>query len=102
MVGDKWHSLNGGDKYGSVFYLKTGGPCFNFSKCKNKKGELVFKKNMLNQKVECYIWKNILQESLFLLEKRPVKKNKIYKFKISIISSNPFVELKSLDRSLEN
>ncbi|RNA20435.1 hypothetical protein BpHYR1_038185 [Brachionus plicatilis] len=28
MVGDKWHSLNGGDKYGSVFYLKTGGPCF--------------------------------------------------------------------------
>ncbi|RNA33124.1 hypothetical protein BpHYR1_030917 [Brachionus plicatilis] len=29
MVGDKWHSLNGGDKYGSVFYLKTGGPCFS-------------------------------------------------------------------------
>ncbi|RNA10929.1 hypothetical protein BpHYR1_043341 [Brachionus plicatilis] len=28
MVGDKWHSINGGDKYGSVFYLKTGGPCF--------------------------------------------------------------------------
>ncbi|RNA38554.1 hypothetical protein BpHYR1_027422 [Brachionus plicatilis] len=31
MVGDKWHSLNGGDKYGSVFYLKTGGPCFTYS-----------------------------------------------------------------------
>ncbi|RNA05069.1 hypothetical protein BpHYR1_020720 [Brachionus plicatilis] len=29
MVGDKWHSFNGGDKYGSVFYLKTGGPCFS-------------------------------------------------------------------------
>ncbi|RMZ98991.1 hypothetical protein BpHYR1_002723, partial [Brachionus plicatilis] len=29
MVGDKWHSLNGGDKYGSVFYLETGGPCFS-------------------------------------------------------------------------
>ncbi|RNA09972.1 hypothetical protein BpHYR1_048374 [Brachionus plicatilis] len=22
-------SINGGDKYGSVFYLKTGGPCFS-------------------------------------------------------------------------
>ncbi|RNA02257.1 hypothetical protein BpHYR1_019638, partial [Brachionus plicatilis] len=31
MVGDKWHSLNGGDKYGYVFYLKTGGPCFNIN-----------------------------------------------------------------------
>ncbi|RNA36730.1 hypothetical protein BpHYR1_050672 [Brachionus plicatilis] len=28
MVEDKWHSINGEDKYGSVFYLKTGGPCF--------------------------------------------------------------------------
>ncbi|RNA02255.1 hypothetical protein BpHYR1_019636 [Brachionus plicatilis] len=74
MVGDKWHSLNGGDKYGSVFYLKTGGPCFS-NNLKKYRNILVCTYNRLVYKSHYDLHKNFYQYLLHLDQLKDINRS---------------------------